>query len=401
MENSKDVGLPYGRIISGLLTCLALAIFGCESPSNSEPVKNSDAAILRFSVGEAVGAISGTGIVLWLPPETDKTSLSPEIILSQGATVRPPSGSSRNFSASLAYTVTAEDGSVQDYTVRISSEDLLRPPPFDSLAALAAYLSDFTGKNNRENPVRVAFTDAVDLAAFKAPSRNGAGDDPLGALFDALNGKYARLDLSACAGTVLDDSQAGIFWTRNNRGNLTGIVLPEGLVSLGAYVFSGCYSLEECVVPAVLAGIGERAFSGCDSLETLDLEAAASLTALGDYAFAEWTGLAGITLPEGLASIGTGVFQGCVSLAAVELPASLVSIGPYAFRGCAGLTSLTLLKTDGVVALGNANAFEGTPLSTAGGGSIYVPAALLEDYQAARVWNVSGIKDNLKAIPNS
>jgi hypothetical protein len=134
----------------------------------------------------------------------------------------------------------------------VNSEDALRPPPFDSLDTLRAYLSDFAGQNNRQNPVRVAFTAAVDLADFTAPSHNAAGDDPLGALFDALNGKYVRLDLSACAGAVLEDNQADVFLARNNRGNVTGIVLPQELTHLGEYAFYGCYSLEECVVPRPL-----------------------------------------------------------------------------------------------------------------------------------------------------
>jgi hypothetical protein len=528
------------------LCAAALLFSACESPSNSDPVKNSDAAVLSFTIGETVGAISGTDIALWLPAETGKTGLSPAITLSRGATVSPASGSPQDFSDPVAYVVTAEDGSVQNYTVRVSSDDALQPPPFDSVEALAAYLADFEGQNNRENPVKVVFSAAVDLADFKAPAHNGAGEDPLGALFDALNGKYARLDLSACTGAVLEDTQSGISWVRNNRGSLTGIVLPEELTTLGAYMLYGCYSLEECVAPPSLTGIGQYAFSGCDSLVNLDLEAALGLTTLGDYVFAEWpglsriilpstlttignsafrncagltsitlpeelitigsnafqncTGLTSITLPEGLTAIGGyafagsgltaivlpgglaavsvaafrdcaglgsvtlsegltvieraafqdcvsltsvtlpatlttingyvnpegGAFQGCVSLAAIELPPNLASIGSRVFEGCAsltsitlpaavsaltanmfnacaGLTSLTLLRTDGVVAL-TASAFTNTPLAVDGGGSIYVPAALLDVYPNANVWRAAAnveIRANLKAIPNS
>jgi hypothetical protein len=327
----------------GPLACLVLALqLGCENPSSSDLVKNSDAVILGFSIAETVGAISGTDIALWLPQETDKTSLSPEIVLSQGATVDPLSGSPRDFSAPLTYTVTAEDGSVQSYTVRVSSEDALWPPPFDSLASLGAYLSDFAGQNNRQTPVRVVFTDAVGLADFTAPSHNAAGDDPLGALYDALNGKYVSLDLSACAGTVLEDSQADVFLARHNRGNVTGLVLPQGLTHLGEYAFYSCYSLEECVVPPSLAEIGAYAFSGCTSLETINLEDAVAIGVLENYVFEDCTSLASIAFPAELTSIATGVFQNCAGLTSIVLPEGVTSIGVAAFRGCTGLRSIAL-----------------------------------------------------------
>lgn len=52
---------------------------------------------------------------------TDLTTLAPTISVSNSATISPTSGSSQNFSSPRTYTVTAEDGTTQDWTVTVST----------------------------------------------------------------------------------------------------------------------------------------------------------------------------------------------------------------------------------------------------------------------------------------
>jgi len=52
-------------------------------------------------------------------PGTNLTNLAPVITVSPNATISPPSGIAQNFSSPVTYTVTAEDGSHQEWTVTV------------------------------------------------------------------------------------------------------------------------------------------------------------------------------------------------------------------------------------------------------------------------------------------
>ena len=57
-----------------------------------------------------------------------------------------------------------------------------------------------------------------------------------------------------------------------------------------------------------------------------------SVTAIGEKAFYECSGLESITIPEGVTSIGDEAFLECRSLVSVTMPDSVTRIGQYAFR---------------------------------------------------------------------
>jgi hypothetical protein len=381
-------------VIYAALFCAALFCAACENAAGSEDIKNSDAAILRFGIGDAVGAISGTDIALWLSPETDKTGLSPEITLSRSATVNPSSGSPCNFSASVTYTVTAEDGGTQRYTVTVRSLSSLNPPVFNSLEAMADYLLAFEGKNNQDTPVNLALS--LDLESLEGGSHalNNA-NDWLGAVFDSLNGRYVNLDLSACTGDFsggigsAEEIQATTR-ARRDADKLLGLILPSGETSLPDYIFSyisglrraqlapdmetlptgaflACISLEELDFSGAPLTIGERAFSGCTSLErianssglrelrgyafancpALSAETLGALLnpgeplVLGDYAFAGCPALTSLG-GANIGSLGRGAFANCANLVSVTIPDSITAIEREVFSGCTGLVSVTI-----------------------------------------------------------
>ncbi|WP_459923212.1 hypothetical protein [Desulfatiferula olefinivorans] len=62
--------------------------------------------------------INGTDITVTMPPGTDKSSLTPQITHT-GAGVSPASGTARNFTNPVVYTVTAADSSTEAYTVTV------------------------------------------------------------------------------------------------------------------------------------------------------------------------------------------------------------------------------------------------------------------------------------------
>ena len=156
-----------------------------------------------------------------------------------------------------------------------------------------------------------------------------------------------------------------------NGEELTNLVVPEGVTSIGSNAFYGCrgltevdlsnctslisigsYAFYDCsgitgelVLPSGLTSIGSNAFYGCRGLTEVDLSNCTSLTSIGSYAFRGCSGLTGeLVLPSGLTSIGSYAFYDCSGLTEVDLSkcTSLTSIGDFAFQECSGLTSIAL-----------------------------------------------------------
>ncbi|MFC4602066.1 DUF5018 domain-containing protein, partial [Cohnella hongkongensis] len=74
-----------------------------------------------FATPSAAGTINEASrtITITVPYGTDVTSLTPTITHT-GASISPTSGVARNFTNPVTYTVTAADGSTQNYTVTVN-----------------------------------------------------------------------------------------------------------------------------------------------------------------------------------------------------------------------------------------------------------------------------------------
>lgn len=107
--------------------------------------------------------------------------------------------------------------------------------------------------------------------------------------------------------------------------NLTSVVIPGSVVSIGIGAFSGCSNLISVVIPDSILGFGEGAFSGCSDLKS-------------------------IVIPDDVTGINMGTFSGCSSLTSVVIPDSVISIGDGAFSSCSGLTFVVI--GDGVTYIG-------------------------------------------------
>jgi hypothetical protein len=205
---------------------------------------------------------------------------------------------------------------------------------FTTIESLAEYL-EAAAENTAETPYRLALRDLDVESGLKE------GTDPLRKLFDALNGKYVSLDLSACTGdTIADATAAEVMNARPDKDKIISLVLPATLKTLGNYALYSCASLSSVEWPAAPeeAEIGTYVFSGCTSLVSVKLPA--TLKNLGNYAFNACSSLETLVLPAALETIGTYAFQNCTSLSTISLPGDLTSIGSYAFSGCAGLQSV-------------------------------------------------------------
>ena len=160
---------------------------------------------------------------------------------------------------------------------------------------------------------------------------------------------------------------------------VTDLVIPQGVIGVGDYVFNGCSSLTSVTIPNSVTSIGRNAFNGCSSLTSISL--GNSVTSIGDYAFEGCSSLTSVTLPNSVTSIGISVFKGCSSLTSVTIPNSVTSIGDEAFRGCSALADIYCYATTPPMC--ETNTFRGVSKNC----YIHVPAGTVRAYQLATGWS--------------
>ena len=149
----------------------------------------------------------------------------------------------------------------------------------------------------------------------------------------------------------------------NSRGDITSVVIEEGVTSIGAEAFKNCSNMASITIPASVTSISGNAFSGCDKLATITIDennqtfdARDNCVAIIRKANNELVaGCKNTTIPESVTSIGAMAFEGNGNLTAIAIPASVTSIGDNAFASC-GLTTITI--PDGVQSI-DVSAFSG------------------------------------------
>lgn len=91
--------------------------------SPEEPTLSAEKQLLEFSIGSVVGTIDEENktVLLVLPADTDRSQLTPAIKVSEYATVNPEAAEA-DFSQPVKYTVTAQNGTKQQYIVTVELE---------------------------------------------------------------------------------------------------------------------------------------------------------------------------------------------------------------------------------------------------------------------------------------
>ncbi|MBQ9663308.1 MAG: leucine-rich repeat protein [Oscillospiraceae bacterium] len=135
----------------------------------------------------------------------------------------------------------------------------------------------------------------------------------------------------------------------DNLKKLTGVALPESIVSIGAAAFRYCNSLTAISLPKGLKNLGGSAFSQCYNLSEIIIPD--GIQVIDDYLFYRCTSLKDVRIPNGITSVGQHAFDGCISLKDVDLPDSITNIGLSAFYGCSGLKHFEI--PSGVTAIEN------------------------------------------------
>lgn len=124
---------------------------------------------------------------------------------------------------------------------------------------------------------------------------------------------------------------------------VTRVALPPYNLSIGDQAFA-LSKIEEIEIPATVSGVGDYAFAGCVNLKKVTF---AGLPArLGKGMFRNCTNLQTVDFKQGLNNVPEGTFYGCSSLEA--MPAGVETIGAEAFRN----SGVTVVDLRGITEVG-------------------------------------------------
>lgn len=147
--------------------------------------------------------------------------------------------------------------------------------------------------------------------------------------------------------------QGSESYTVTGIGNATDtdiVISPiyNGLpvVSIEAYAFKNCTNITKIIIPSSIKSIGDYAFSGCSALTYNEYDNAYYLgNEDNPYLVLVWaknTDITSCNIHTNAKIIHSAAFAGCDKLESITVPPSVNSIGVASFMNCNRLSSITL-----------------------------------------------------------
>ena len=241
--------------------------------------------------------------------------------------------------------------------------------PFSSTPGVIYDLSD-----DKTYAIVVGYTGSATKVKI-AEEYNGV---PVKSIYD-----YAFSDCSNLTSVVIPDSVTSIGYEAfYDCYILSSVVIGESVTYIGGNAFCGCFNLTSVVIPDSVTSIGDGAFDNCSTslyseyefgkyvgskdnpyfilventnknMSTYTIHEDTKI--IGGRVFSDCSRLYSITIPDSVTSISDGAFYSCDSLTSVVIPDSVTSIGDAAFYWCHNLASVVI--PDSVTSIGD-DAFE-------------------------------------------
>ena len=187
-------------------------------------------------------------------------------------------------------------------------------------------------------------------------------------------GNYAFVDCMNVTSVVIPNSITTIGEHAFEKCiGLTSVTIPNKVTSIGADAFYNCSNLGSITIGNSVSSIGKDAFKECTKLTSVqisDIESwckisfsnyASNPVCYADHLYVDGQELTNLVIPDGMTSIGNFAFESCISLTSVVIPNSITTIGEKAFYGCNKLTSVVI--PNNVTYIGE-SAFEDCRLNT-------------------------------------
>lgn len=126
-----------------------------------------------------------------------------------------------------------------------------------------------------------------------------------------------------------------LFTTKQIEGAYT---IPEGVISIANETFSGQSEMTEVIFPMSLESIGYSAFRYCRGLKEVVLSN--NINSIGNSAFGECTNLTKATISGQISCISNYMFKDCENLRTVELGKNITEIEENSFAGCNNISEV-------------------------------------------------------------
>lgn len=139
---------------------------------------------------------------------------------------------------------------------------------------------------------------------------------------------------------TIPEGTRGIARNAFDECELTSVVVPDSVLYICDFAFSGLKKLKSVTLGKSIIKIGNATFSNCSSLTGIVLPD--SVTEIGKDAFSGCKKLKSVVLGKSLAKIGSFAFDDCSKLANLTIPDSVTEIGRFAFRGCEKFKSMPI-----------------------------------------------------------
>jgi len=161
---------------------------------------------------------------------------------------------------------------------------------------------------------------------------------------------YDFVDNNGLYYKISSPTTAYVTYRNSAGGDYSGtIVVPStttingtsyNVTAIGDSAFYNCSGLTSISITNSVTSIGKYSFSNCNGLKSIYLPGA--ITTIGESAFASCFALASFTIPNTVTTIGSSAFNSCTSLTSITIPESVTSIPNYVFSGCSKLVEITI-----------------------------------------------------------
>lgn len=122
--------------------------------------------------------------------------------------------------------------------------------------------------------------------------------------------------------------------------------IPYGITTIEPGAFEACTSLTNIIIPNSITNLGAGGGDGPGAFSYCthlrSVTIPNSISRIEANAFSGCTDLTDITIPNGVTEIEMGAFGLCTSLTSIDLPDTITTIGWSAFGGCSSLTSIII-----------------------------------------------------------